>query len=95
MAQTAVDTEFLREQIDRRYATHAAFAKECGVSRQFMHAVLNGKREPSLSLLIVMADKLKVRVDKLLRGVEVIQEVEEGRAPGSRSRAPKELPVPA
>lgn len=43
MAESLVNTEYLRSEIKRQFGTQSAFARHMGWSRQYLSQVLNGK----------------------------------------------------
>jgi DNA-binding XRE family transcriptional regulator len=70
----------LREQ---RFATQQALADAAGLHRNHVGFLESGKREPSLSTLLILAEALGVSIDELARGLAVPRE----RRP-SRGRRP-------
>jgi transcriptional regulator with XRE-family HTH domain len=63
---TTLNTGRLDQLITQKYGSRAAFAKACGMSRQYMNELLNGKHDPSLERIVFFADLLGVSVDELV-----------------------------
>jgi len=57
----------LRELIQRRGITMQGLAERAGTSRTYIHAVLNGKKAPTIDWLARMATALEVDVHVLLK----------------------------
>lgn len=56
----------LKQLIKEKFKSNAAFARACGVSRQYITEVLSGRLDPSLSTVMTFASTLGVTVDELL-----------------------------
>jgi DNA-binding XRE family transcriptional regulator len=56
----------LEQLVLEKFGSRAAFAKVCGISRQYMNEIMNGKHDPSLERAVVFADILGVSVDELV-----------------------------
>lgn len=63
---SVIDGAELQRLIRAKYRSLAAFAKACGISRQYVHQVVNGEIDPSVERLVLFADLLGVPVDDLL-----------------------------
>lgn len=64
--ESLLDTARLRTLIKRKYGTQEHFAKEAGVTRQYIGLILHGDRVPKLATLYRFAEVLGVKVDTLL-----------------------------
>lgn len=61
-----INTEKIRELIAERNVTSRELASFAGVSEAMMSYIVQGKREPNVKTLQLMACKLDVTVDELL-----------------------------
>lgn len=59
-----MNTKFLRARLQELGFTDGSFADACGVTETHMQRVLKGY-EPSRTLLILMAERLKCRVSDI------------------------------
>jgi len=63
---SVIDGARMRQLIKEKYRTQSAFAKACGVSRQYVHQVITGEVDPSVERLILFANLLGVPMDELV-----------------------------
>jgi len=66
MADLKLDTERLREAMERKGLNSAQLADATGLTRSSISYFLHGKRQPGRLALAEFADKLSVTVDYLL-----------------------------
>lgn len=58
----------LKKFMDRRGINQAQLAEAAGVSQAFISYVLNGKKEPTLAILMNIAKEYNVSLDSLVEG---------------------------
>lgn len=63
---TVINTSKLALLIDAKFGSYAAFAKACGVSKQYMYQILKGDFSPSLERAIQFAELLDCSVDDII-----------------------------
>ncbi|WP_029160877.1 helix-turn-helix transcriptional regulator [Clostridium scatologenes] len=63
---------YIKEYREKKGMSQGNLAELCNVSRQTINAIENNKYDPSLQLAFDIAEKLRVRIDKLFisKGVE-------------------------
>ncbi len=66
--------EKLRAERDRRNVSQETLAGIANVHRTHLAALERGKRDPHLSMLLILADTLKVTPGALLKGLPVPRE---------------------
>ena len=71
-----LDAERLTALIQEKFGTRVAFADACGVSKQYVHRIVKGELNPSLSRLVQFADLLGVPPAELLKTGSGHKEVE-------------------
>lgn len=64
MAESLLNTEFLRSEIKRQFGTQSAFARHMGWSRQYLSQVLNGKVNVTLAQLAEISNALDAPASK-------------------------------
>ena len=65
--------EFLREVRKRKRYTQQKVALDLNISRESLSYYENGKRQPSLELLVEMSKYFNVSIDYLITGKEFIK----------------------
>lgn len=66
---TAVNTAKLLQLIEAKFGSQAAFARACGVSRQYIAQIIIGEFSPTLERTVQFADLLEVSLDEfVIRG---------------------------
>ena len=63
---TVLNTEKFARRIKEKYGSQSAFARACGVSRQYIAQIIAGEFSPTLERAAQFADLLGVCVDDLL-----------------------------
>jgi transcriptional regulator with XRE-family HTH domain len=66
--------ELLRELREARFSSQEAFADAANLHRTHIGYLEQGRREPSLSTLLILADALGVPIQRLTDGLPVPQE---------------------
>ena len=75
----------LRELREETFPSQERFALEAKLNRVHVYYLENGRREPELSTLLILADTLEVSFDRLAEGLPVPKERRPGRRQGRRA----------
>jgi transcriptional regulator with XRE-family HTH domain len=75
-----------RELREAEFPSQEAFAQAAKLHRTHVGYLEQGRREPSLSTLLILADTLGVSLDRLARGLAVPEERRPVRAGSKRAR---------
>jgi DNA-binding XRE family transcriptional regulator len=58
----------VREVREQRGMTQAALAAKAGISREYLTRIESGRYDPRISVVVKIAEALRVRVDELVGG---------------------------
>jgi transcriptional regulator with XRE-family HTH domain len=78
-----------RELRERDFSSQEAFADAANLHRTHVGYLEQGRREPTLSTLLILADTLGVAIQRLTKGLPVPQERRPQRGDGGGARKPK------
>ena len=57
----------LKELYKAKRYTQVSFAKELGISRQYLWFIESGKYKPSLKIILRIAEKLNMNINKTIK----------------------------